>query len=502
MRSKLFCGLLLCALSFYNCSVEELIKPADAVEELPDTEEPDLTDPAAILAAEREITIKTIASTNGKIWRINSAVLTNPSGSFDISSNINVRDDELVFCKDISISGRVLTEFEGSLEWRKGNEIEVMAENAQGTLLDFYVSPNTYTYDFIEESSTELASIGAGLEFKLNANNEIEGIISFIGGANMVISLVPKLASDYKTAPAGTLEFTEAFTFQSNNIDGSAPGMVGSYSDNSIFLVTREDAFANEIGLPERIIKYSLDNSTVTEKLYFKSDFVSKQLHIINNQLKVVGGQRVNTYDLDLLNEPTSSANYGISLSRFGSAVIDSEIIVVGGDLNEQFGDKIFKWEEATSNLTEIATLPEPRYGARAEIVNDKLYVFGGTAALLTLPSKNTIYIYDLKTGNIKIESLSRALSYTYTGKFENLIFVAGQEEVEALGFRDRDPFLGVYSTYTGEFTELLTNLSSPELETIHSMAVFNGKLFIIYGQVQPVAEGELQTWSVLSADL
>ena len=69
----------------------------------------------------------------------------------------------------------------------------------------------------------------------------------------------------------------------------------------------------------------------------------------------------MNTYDLDLANEPTSAPDHGLSLSGFGSAVVNSEIIVVGGDLNEQAGDKVFKWEETTGALTEIATLPEPQ---------------------------------------------------------------------------------------------------------------------------------------------
>ena len=74
-------------------------------------------------------------------------------------------------------------------------------------------------------------------------------------------------------------------------------------------------------------------------------------------------------------------------------------------------------------------------------------------------------------------------------------------EEVDGDGAQtNREPFLGVYDTRTGVFTELQINLESPTLETIQSMAVFDGKIFLVFGQGEEVAPGELQTWSILEA--
>jgi hypothetical protein len=152
--------------------------------------------------------------------------------------------------------------------------------------------------------------------------------------------------------------------------------------------------------------------------------------------------------------------------------------------------------------MNEFATMPERRTGARAEIINDKLYIFGGTEEFLAPPAKDTIYIFDLHTGELTIESLPEPVLLTYTGKFENLIFVGGWNETrnsEGI-LTDREPFLGIYDTRTGDFTILATNLDSPEFEVIESMAVFNGKVYVIFGQGEEMTPGELQTWSIFEA--
>ncbi|WP_430905303.1 hypothetical protein, partial [Maribacter flavus] len=93
---------------------------------------------------------------------------------------------------------------------------------------------------------------------------------------------------------------------------------------------------------------------------------------------------------------------------------------------------------------------------------------------------------------------------FSFTGRTQNLIYVAGRiETVSPVNMLlDREPYLGVYDTNTGVFTVLETNLSSPNLETIHSMAVFKDKIYVVFGQGQGQAEGQFQTWSILSTDI
>ncbi|NND63503.1 MAG: hypothetical protein HKN48_09955, partial [Flavobacteriaceae bacterium] len=63
-------------------------------------EEPLHTDPEPTLEVQRQETTQSISNGDSKTWRISNAVLTNDSGTFDISENFNVKDDEFIFKAD------------------------------------------------------------------------------------------------------------------------------------------------------------------------------------------------------------------------------------------------------------------------------------------------------------------------------------------------------------------------------------------------------------------
>lgn len=513
MKTKFLIPILCFTFSLSSCGDDDTPERTveETVEEMnPTPEEEETPDPAILLAEERQTTITTLTSGSAKVWRINTAILNNENGAYDIGNNFNLRDDEFIFSSS-SATGK--TEFEGTLEWRESNAIAFGATSADEAKLESYVSPQTFTYDFQTDNGTTVLSENGNITLTVNTNNSVTGTINFSDKASMDVTLIEKLSADYKQVPSTTLNFIEAFTFESNGVDCCAPGMIGSLSNESFFFATRESALNNGTANPERVLRFDLNSNTVTERLYFNFDFVTKQMNIINDQLYIVGGQHINVYDLKLENEPFSLTDYSIALgqniglSRHGTAVVDNTIYLIGGDLNVGLGDKIFTYNLETQTMSEWATMPEPRSGARAEIVNGKLYIFGGTEQFFTPPAKNTIYIYDLETKELVIETMPVPVMLTYTGKIENLIYVGGRNDSSDTDENgettfNRDPFLGVYDTNTGVFTQLETNLESPENEIIASMAVFDGKLFVVYGQSEPQEEGVLQTWSILSVDI
>lgn len=513
MKTKFLIPILCFTFSLSSCGDDDTPERTveETVEEMnPTPEEEETPDPAILLAEERQTTITTLTSGSAKVWRINTAILNNENGAYDIGNNFNLRDDEFIFSSS-SATGK--TEFEGTLEWRENNAIAFGATSADEAKLESYVSPQTFTYDFQTDNGTTVLSENGNITLTVNTNNSVTGTINFSDKASMDVTLIEKLSADYKQVPSTTLNFIEAFTFESNGVDCCAPGMIGSLSNESFFFATRESALNNGTANPERVLRFDLNSNTVTERLYFNFDFVTKQMNIINDQLYIVGGQHINVYDLKLENEPFSLTDYSIALgqniglSRHGTAVVDNTIYLIGGDLNVGLGDKIFTYNLETQTMSEWATMPEPRSGARAEIVNGKLYIFGGTEQFFTPPAKNTIYIYDLETKELVIETMPVPVMLTYTGKIENLIYVGGRNDSSDTDENgettfNRDPFLGVYDTNTGVFTQLETNLESPENEIIASMAVFDGKLFVVYGQSEPQEEGVLQTWSILSVDI
>lgn len=494
-----------------NSIIEPIAKEEPNTVTDSDDESEDLTEP---LANQRQAVLDGLTNTDEKVWKITEAILTNESGTIDISSNFNITDDELVFINSVFEGSK--TDFNGTLEWRGGNAINTLGTTSEETLLDYYESPLRFPFDFIGESSVDLES--PGFTFKYIDENSITGTVIGEESSTIALTLAPKTSDDYAKVPDEPLSFSQAFSYPSNAVSGFAPGMVGSNSTNSIFIVTRESDMNSGTGInPERVTKLDISSNVLTDQLYFQSDFVSKQIHIVDNQLKVIGGQFINTYDIGLQSEPTTTSYDGqIALSRHGSAVIDDEIYIVGGSLGDtqNLGDEIFKWDDINNTLTQVAIMPETRSGARAETVQNKLYIFGGTEEFVGQEAKNTVFIYDLVTEQITTEVLPTGLHFTYTAKQENLIYVAGQiktftEDADGDGNPDgfftqldNEPYLGVYNTQTKEFTELNTDLLSPESETIHAMTVMNGKLYVLYGQFQEVTEGEFQNWDILVADL
>jgi len=458
-----------------------------------------ITDPQTILEEEREATTEILSNGEDKTWRITNAILTNDSGTFDITENFNVVDDEFIFKSN------------GILIWRPGNDINSDATTAQETLLDYYRSPIGTPFIYNEDSSTELTSIEGKFIFTVLDGETINGTLTLgvrsSAGGELSVTLNPKSPVDYPVVPLSGLTFTEAFTFESDGIFSMAPGIIGSYSDNSLFIVTREDGLNNGTGSPERIIKYSFGTGTMEENLFFNSDFVSKQLHIINNQLVVIGGQYVNTYNLDF-NGGSSSLLHGLAITRFGMGVTENDAYIIGGDLDIPpdgivEAEKIYKWNIINQTLNYVTDLPEDRFGARATIVNDKLYVFGGSEVWLSGIYKNSIYIYDLINGSINTESMNNAMEYTFVDKFQNLIYIAGRSSIfdannQLIGF---ETSLSVYDTENNTFTDISHNLDTSNNNAIHGLCVFNNKLYIIYGNGETMG-GQFQEWSLMEATI
>ncbi len=445
----------------------------------------DDVDTNAILAMERDEAVASITN-NGdiKVWKITDAVLSNSTGTIDISTNFNVVDDEFLF------SG---TQSNGNLEWRPGNDIAVSGETSQETLLDYYRAPVNSSFSFNAESSTNLTGLDGSFIFEIINDNTITATLSFdetrsLDGETLTMTLEPKTAADYAFHPTDGLTFTPAFIYNSNNVACCAPGMIGSYSDNSFFIVNREPTDGVNA---ERVTKFDITTGESIETSFNQLDFVSKQLHIINNELIAIGGQFVNVYPLDLSSTPTSSS-HGKSLTRFGMAVQENDAYLIGGDLNDDSnGDpveanKVFRYNLLDGSLVEAATLPENRFGARGTIVNNKLYIFGGTTEFSADSERDTIYIIDLGTGAIQTSFMPRPVDYTFVSKFQNLIYIAGRIEVrdDAGNLTGRDHFLATYNTETGETLEITNNLQgdATDFETIHGMTVFNNRMYILYG--------------------
>lgn len=469
---------------------------------------------------------------NGKptVWKIETAQLSAGSEILDVTSNFNVADDEFIFSGSVS---------NGSLEWRRGHDLNMSASSMDETLLDYYRSPKSSAFSFVGERSSDLVSD----DFDINvapdgtvtatisgsgSDTAKNGTVTGKGGiGELVMTLVKKNPDDYKAPPTGGLQFSEAFRFGSTSIEGYSPGMIGSNSDNSFFLVNREDALKeNEAWGPERVIKFNIDDFSQEEYVYTNPEFLdngaSKQLHVVNNELIAFGGRYVNTYDLNLSGDPTTVPHGLVSeefdseimFTRFGIAVQDDNVYVIGGGFvpSEGFDTKearnIYKWDLETMTPTLFASLPERRYGARGTIVNNKMYVFGGSLGFYDDTPTNTIYVIDMDNPkDIQTLTMPKKLSFSFVQKHQNLIYVAGttlQFDTEG-NPSGRESTIHVFDTQDNSIKEISHNLNNPDgFHSIHQMALFNGKMFVIYGGMQgeELPDSIYDEWFIYGADL
>ena len=328
---------------------------------------------------QRNATLEILTNGESQTWKISSAELDVNGTLLNLSNNFNVLDDEFIF------SG---TATDGNIEWRPGNAINLNGTTNQETLLDYYLSPINSPFSFNDESGTNLNSLNGAFTFELQEDNTIRGVLTTSGrsqaNGDLNIILTVKSSGDYVTIPQNGLNFslvTNLPTGSANILGGEGPlGFKGSYSDNSFYIVSRDDSQNDpNLGSPEQILKYDLDTNTFTENLFYQQQFVTKRLNIINNELVVFGGQYVNTYPLNLNGDPTTIYEHGLFLTRFGFAVEDDFAYTVGGTTsNDAIPAVIRKYNYITNEIQEIATLPVPRFFAGTEIVNGQLYAFGG----------------------------------------------------------------------------------------------------------------------------
>lgn len=419
-----------------------------------------------------------------KTWKINTATLTNDTEdlSLNISDHDALLDDEFIF---INSSTGQNSEVEAI--WRPRSHFNIDATTIDELLSEMYVQPRKSQIQLIDIDRRQLADDSGLMDITVISSESISGTIALQNDTRLHLTLIPKSSNSYKEQP-GALSFFELTRFSGVGMS-DAPGFVASKSTNSLYFAHRTPN-PREAQFEERILKYSIGDNRWDLFAHASSDFVTKQLHIIGNKLQVVTGLFVNDYPLDILSTPTVVA-HGNSLSRFGSAVLNDEIYIVGGDLNLVDSDKIKRWNASAANFETIAQLPAPKNWADAEIVDNRLYVFGGQETLFDGLENNLIYIYDFDTQDVEILELPVSVFRTYAARYEHLIYIGGQLTDDDPLTLDQDILLGSFNTENHEFVTIKTNLSDEGWNTIHQLTILHDRLYVIYGDAVNTINGE-----------
>lgn len=288
------------------------------------------------------------------------------------------------------------------------------------------------------------------------------------------------------------LSFVKIKDLGDNLIEEQMVGFVGDSITNNLYVSCR-DKFIEHT---EKIYKFNVNTLELITKNNTLSDFVTKRNHIYNNKLYVFGGSGFTSHDLDL-NQSQSQVIYSNSriFSRFGSAISYDDVYIIGGFLGGEdstlpgYDKKIWKHNITTNSMTLQAQMPKNRNGGSSEIINQKIYTFFGYENIndpsTTTPNiqlLNDIQIYNITNNSFQTISLPAQVKVSFTAKYNNHIFVAGNKSAGNFNSSIDGSFFGYFNTETNTMTEIPVTVSDNTFSYayISEIEIMNGKIYAI----------------------
>ena len=422
---------------------------------------------------QREAFYSFLTQNSSKIWKIESALLENSNGTFDITQSTNIQDDEFIFVinTDSGING-----LNGQLTWKRRKGVNFEFDNVISLENDLYSSPTVFEFTIDQEASIS----NPEFQFYLDEDSTISGkILSNNSEAIVSIRLVEKSEEDHKTIP-GSLDFQSYAIFPNIESINNATGFRSSYTSNSIYLSYRNSP--SSFNATRKVFKYSLEGQTLDsiQIALPNLEFTYSRFHIRNDRLIVFGSAHISELDL-FLNEEPNTVTTGLDSNLAGAdlAVTDSDIYIIGGDLgNIDMPERpliIRRYDDLSFELLAEKTIEETRTLSGGEIVDDILYVVGGQNPEFEF--YNNIIAYNLTNDSVSTIALPKGTGYCSAVRYENLIFISGRTVVGD----NVDIFFGALDIRTNTFQEIPISIENKlASETfINGLTILNNVLYM-----------------------
>ncbi|WP_299433681.1 hypothetical protein [uncultured Aquimarina sp.] len=432
-------------------------------------------------------TIEILTSNSQKPWRIETAIITTPgkSGSLDVSDEYNIKDDVFIFSNEIKDNPNVTNE-NASVIWKQREAVNWNATSLEDIYMDKYEDELVLGIEIPEGNPNTFSGFN-GLSDFIVTDNSITGKIEVATGVFLEITLSPVLETDLPIIPE-SLIFKEVAEYTLSNLPGVANtlGFTGSNANNKLYISRRGEVFTEGCEFREEdIISFDIDTKEFDINISCQpSGFATKELEIINNRLVSVSSNSINVYDTDMLESPTIY-EHDPSFSRHGTATIGDDIFIVGS-LFEGVSDKLYKFNTLTNQFSEVTSMPKEKLWADGEILDNKLYIFGGQDNLFdNIIGSDDILIYDLYTNEWDNLTMTKLVNDTFTGRYQNLICVGGSIWVDNNDDGQIDElngFLGVFNTQDNSFEEVDFELDTPVFGGFRQLTVVRNKLYVITG--------------------
>lgn len=435
-----FSYVLFTSIFIYSCQDDEaIVTPVEVLEE---------EDESADLMAN---IIEELTNNNSKIWRIDTAELGN--NTTDLSSLFNIKDDEFIFTIGNSPTSLALT-------WKRGFAIGSTSDN-ESILSDHRLSNSVSDINIeLLDNIANLSSSAGTFNGNINTATlqSISGQIFPIENSEPLnITLVPKESNDFVTASTLITNPIELFQFETGIF---RVGFKISQAENALFITNRNDLAG--IG-SQQAFKYDLTNNTTSILNFTEQDFATKNIEFTNNQVVSVGGNKFETFEYDFDNLPTITQIEDEQAVSNGTATLDNVVYFFGGLVNGSI-NTITTWTPGATNLVDITPTPFELDDVDGEIIDQRLYIFGGRDVSDTSNSgSNIIYVYDLDNDSFSEIVIPVSLRETYTSIVENLIYVGGLEQIDpdGDGTFESIPYFGVFDTLTDTLTEIDLDLGT-----------------------------------------
>ena len=154
-------------------------------------------------------------------------------------------------------------------------------------------------------------------------------------------------------------ESTPKLLFKSlNTIDAllfdQYPGFTSNDNTNELYVVYRDlirtnDGTLTDLG-EDILLRYRADENAFSMSRSKFEDFVSRDAHIINDQVWVISSTQMSVYSLDLRTLISRVQSSERPITRFGSATSNGDLYVWGGQVRlssdepQPISDKIKRW--------------------------------------------------------------------------------------------------------------------------------------------------------------
>lgn len=418
-----------------------------------------------------EAAINTFTGGTSETYKIRSARLNNSTVTdLEIATLFNLKDDEFVFTTD--------TDGQLKMLWHEGFGFNENGTNVSTITSDTRASSKIESLLFNAENFTFVAS---GYNFT-STDGILTGALSLSEGAILTVELSQKITSDYLQPPTSLDTVEELFSISEGTVWS---GFKGSLAQNKLYLTNFNSPSG---GGDQRAFSFDLDTNTLSTFSYSQIDHPWINIEIINNAVYNVGGNTFQQFDF---NFDTVIANNEIenSIWDYGSAAQDDEIYLFGGALTDFNFNEVGKYNIADGVVDIIGSLPIPTTFCDGEIVNNKLYIFGGLEDNeVSLPGPFESMIFDLENGSTEIVPIDTFLSWTSTAVVENIIYFGGTERIDS----DTDGvidevalYIGAFDTQTNMASEIDINFDLLENERLSKLWASEEFIYLVLSQHQ-----------------